>query len=83
MSAGVPAGAARPNHVTASKPGKPRSAMVGTSGMSGARCEDVTASARILPLRTWPISVGTDDRYMSICPPIRSLEACAAPLYGT
>ncbi|MNV76109.1 hypothetical protein D3C71_1694430 [compost metagenome] len=66
MSLGVPAGAANPNQVTASKPGKPRSAMVGTSGISGTRCAEVTASARILPLRTWPISVGTDDRYMSI-----------------
>ncbi|MNI74016.1 hypothetical protein D3C77_564100 [compost metagenome] len=35
-----------------------------------------------MPLRMWPISVGTDDRYMSICPPIKSLEAWAAPLYG-
>ena len=51
MSFGVPAGASRPNHGTASKPGKPDSAMVGRSGASAERLIEVMASARNFPSR--------------------------------
>src|SRR5271169_3611727 len=40
-SFGVPAGASRPNHGTASKPGNPDSAMVGRSGASAERLIEV------------------------------------------
>ena len=52
IGAGVPAGASSPNHDIASKPGKPDSAMVGSSGMLGERMSDVTARARKVPART-------------------------------
>src|SRR5437667_10028551 len=45
-SFGVPAGASRPNHGTASKPGNPVSAMVGRSGASAERLIEVMASAQ-------------------------------------
>ena len=82
MAAGVPAGASTPNQVTASKPLNPDSASVGTSGSCAERWAEVMAMTLSLPLRTWPSSVGTDDMYRSICPPIRSVMAWAAPLYG-
>ena len=53
MGAGVFAGAKMPNQTIASKPGKPCSATVGTSGRSGERFELVTASARSLPCLTY------------------------------
>src|SRR5258706_7007133 len=49
IGAGVPAGARMPNHELASKPGRPDSAIVGTSGSAGARLSEVTATARTLP----------------------------------
>ncbi|MNJ62152.1 hypothetical protein D3C77_579810 [compost metagenome] len=42
-------GAHRPYQVLISKPGKPDSAMVGTSGSSSTRREVVTATARSFP----------------------------------
>src|SRR5262249_19311496 len=49
-SFGVPAGATSACQVVASKPGKPDSAMVGTSGNTAVRLSVVIASARIVPL---------------------------------
>src|SRR5665213_496871 len=43
---GVLAGATRPNHDDASKPGTPASSMVGNSGNNGDRAWPATASAR-------------------------------------
>ena len=48
-SAGVPVGATIAYHAVASKPAKPASCTVITSGRLGARALDVTASARSLP----------------------------------
>src|SRR5262249_41127178 len=47
---GGPAGATSACQVVASKPGKPDSAMVGTSGNTAVRLSVVIASARIVPL---------------------------------
>ena len=80
MSLGVPAGATKPNQVTASKSFTPDSAMVGTWGRSSTRLSEVTAIGRILPVLIWPISVGTEDRYSSTRPLTTSVAAWAAPL---
>ena len=52
MAGGVPAGAIMPHHGSMVAAGWPSSAMLGTSGKSGSRCGDVTASARKVPCRT-------------------------------
>src|ERR1700686_1939147 len=49
ISGGVPAGASRPNQTLVSKPGRPASAMVGTSGVIAARLDCATASATSSP----------------------------------
>src|SRR5450830_354755 len=46
---GVPAGTTKAAQEVTTKSFKPASAMVGTSGMVGQRCAEVTASARIFP----------------------------------
>ena len=48
-SGGVPLGTRMPSQPLASKPGKPDSATVGTSGNAGLRVADVTARPRTLP----------------------------------
>ena len=50
--AGVPAGANKPTHASSSKPGRPASATVGTSGSIGWRVLPVTAKAFSLPCCT-------------------------------
>src|SRR2546426_530899 len=50
ISGGVLAGANRPFHDSASKPGKPDSANVGTLGSWGRRLTEATAMGRGLPL---------------------------------
>src|SRR5688572_31064629 len=55
---GTPAGVHSPCHEITSKPGKPDSAMVGTSGTSGLRVEEVTPSMRSFPPRVEPMSEG-------------------------
>src|ERR1700682_6278780 len=83
IGAGVPAGASTPNQELASKPGSPLSLMVGMSGSTGARFNEVTAIARNLP----PLICGSADGRLSnmICtwPPTRSVSAGELPLYGT
>lgn len=59
--AGVPAGKVMPNQVTASKPAKPCSATVATSGMSGERWAVVMARPLTLPVRTWPSKDAIDE----------------------
>ena len=49
MSAGVPAGAATYHQGAASKPAKPCSAMVGTSGRANQRLAELTPSAFSVP----------------------------------
>ena len=80
---GVPLGAKKPNHEPASKPGKPLSATVGTSGMRaralGAGHRDARAACR-------PGCAGSTDGMVAnmncMRPASRSLSA-SAPLYGT
>ena len=81
MSRGVPAGAKRPNHATVSKPGSV-SATAGRSGTSGERWAVVTASARTRPALMWPIAGGRLPMNIATCPPITSVSAGVAPLYG-
>ena len=49
-AAGVPLGAKKPSHSDTSKPGKPDSATVGTSGSDGSRFAVLIASDRSLPV---------------------------------
>ena len=53
MGLGVAAGATKPYQTDASKPGKPDSAMVGTSGNMELRLGLNTAKTLSLPLLTW------------------------------
>ena len=66
MSGGVLAEANKAHQAGASNPGKPASAMVGTSGNSGTRLSDVTAKGRMRLLsmcgllkNTVPMAKGT------------------------
>ena len=69
MSSGVPAGAAMPHQLDAMKPGKPDSAMVGTSGSIGMRCSVATARAVSLPSRKLLPTAAkpTGKSWMSFC----------------
>ena len=81
--AGVAAGATTPYQVPVSKPGRPDSAIVGTSGRMATRLSDDTASGRILPAFTCGIRVTMLSNCAWNTPPSRSLVAGALPLYGT
>src|SRR3977135_2307230 len=83
ISAGVLAGANRPYQLPAAEPGTPASATVGRSGNAGERSADVTASARNCPPAISDAALATVVNISSILPPIRSVMAGAAPLYGT
>jgi hypothetical protein len=78
----VPLGAKKPNHEPASKPGKPRSATVGTSGMERERLTLVTAMARSLPAWMCWITEGMVANMNWMRPASRSFSA-SAPRYGT
>src|SRR5439155_25385816 len=54
---GVADGAQIIVHPTASKPGTPDSAIVGTSGNAGTRAVELTPSARTLPALMWPTTL--------------------------
>src|SRR5262249_27235993 len=79
-SAGLPAGAAIPYQPVTSKPGRPLSATVGTSGASCERLVEVTASARSLPEAARGIALTAGANIMRICPLRRSVIAGTAPL---
>ncbi len=51
IASGVAAGTSSPNQAETSRPGKPSSAKVGTSGSVASRCFDITASALRRPSR--------------------------------
>src|SRR4029453_17843883 len=76
------AGASTPNHDEASKPGRPASATVGTSGSAGARVADVTASGRSFPALICGSDGGRLSNISCTWPPSRSCSAGALPLYG-
>ena len=68
IAGGVPAGITKPVSVSASWPGTPASAMVGTSGMVGERLVAVTARPRSLPSLISPMVGGsavTADRRLA------------------
>ena len=80
---GVPAGASRPSHVTASKPGTPASLKVGSSGASGERVAVVMASALACPFLAKASAVAMLSNCMSMRLPARSSSDWLLPLYGT
>jgi hypothetical protein len=57
---------------SASTPGRPASAVLGTSGSSGLRAPPGTASARSRPLRMWSSTEGTVAKVICTWPEIRS-----------
>ena len=59
MAGGVPVGAKSPCQDKASKPGSAASAIVGTSGRSGLRADEVTPIARIVPAWICGIRIGS------------------------
>ena len=78
-SGGVRLGAIRPNQGFTSKSAKPASAMVGMLANEAARFALVTAIGCSVPLRIDPATDGRLVKTRSICPPIRSFSAGAAP----
>jgi hypothetical protein len=83
ISGGVPARTTMPYHDVTSKPGKPLSATVGTSGNWGLRVEPAMASATSLPLFTCCRMVEMPANIICTLPPSKSFTAGAMPLYGT
>ena len=84
IGAGVPAGARTPYQSVSSYPGTPASAMVGSSGNTGARVALVTPKARSLRDRMCGATPGTPPNNIDICPPRSSINAAPTPdLYGT
>ena len=79
---GVPAGAAKPVHATNSKPSRPTSLVVGTSGSDLRRTAPVTASARSRPDLMCGSSTLGFSIMKVICPPNKPATALAPPLYG-
>jgi hypothetical protein len=63
----------------ASKPGRPLSPTVGTSGSSGERAAVEMASAFSLPPRTWPSTAAIVSNITSTRPAIRSGWAALLP----
>ena len=79
-SLGVFAGANTTYHALISKPGKPASIMVGTSGASGERLALVTARALSAPDLTCGSDVLMVSNIIDTWPPSRSFSAGALPL---
>ena len=80
IAGGVLAGAIKLYQFVARYPGKPSSAMVGTSGKSAARLEPVTASARSFPALINGIAVGALAKIAWISPPNKPFIAGPPPL---
>ncbi|MNS52612.1 hypothetical protein D3C72_853330 [compost metagenome] len=80
MGLGVAAGARMPNHVPISKPFRPASSMVGTSGSTLERLAVVTASARSLPALMCGSTGVSVSKDMVTCPPSRSVVSGPLPL---
>ena len=77
------AGASRPPQEVASKPGKPCSATVFTSGSSRTRAPEPTAIGSSVPARMCGITATRSENIAGTWPPIRSVTAGALPRYGT
>src|SRR3989442_11088189 len=82
-SRGVCAGARMPTPELKLPPGKPGSAMVGTSGEAGERLPGRTASASSRPSRIWPTAVVSGVQVNWVLPPIVSVSDSGEPLSGT
>src|ERR1039458_8056329 len=80
ISGGVPAGAITPPHDTDSKPGRPDSVTVGTSGSEGIRLALVTAIARSLPDLTFGIAAIAVGNATAMAPDITSVRLGVSPL---
>src|SRR5262249_55119261 len=80
ISVGRPAGPYRPNHDTASNPGSPLSATVGTSGRPSRRLAAPTARMRTLPAFHCGTALPTLMNMSWIWPAITSVRAGVAPL---
>ena len=80
IGCGVPAGAMKPTHKVAWKPGTPASSSVGTSGRMAERTLPLVASARTRPDAMIGAMVGTLSNSNWICPPRMSLRAPVEPL---
>src|SRR4029453_192447 len=70
MSAGIPRGPESANQTSATSDAKPCSAKVGTSGKSGTRLRDVTASARTFPPRIVPAADVSAVQVTAMWPPM-------------
>jgi hypothetical protein len=81
-SRGVPAGATKPFHATASKPAKPLSAIVGRSFICGQRLGPVTASGRMRPAWISGSSEVGFDMIICTSPAAAACTAGGAPLNG-
>ncbi|MNV70560.1 hypothetical protein D3C71_1635320 [compost metagenome] len=83
MGLGVPAGATIPPQETTSKPFRPDSSTVGTSGRTGTRLALVAPSTLTWPERMKGSTPATLSIITSSCPPAISTTACWPLLYGT
>ena len=83
MSAGIFAGPERPKKLSSTSLPWPDSTTVGTSGASGERCADVTASGLIWPLLKNGTKAVMTSMPTGITPEIRSVVIGAPPRYGT
>ena len=79
IASGVPAGAIRAYHDTASKPGMPASAMVGRPGMASLRFALAMPSARSSPLSISGLAVESCANIMVTSPRSTSVSAGATP----
>ena len=77
---GVFAGAINPFHRLETKPGKPDSSMVGTSGSTGERRAELTASARSFPSRASGTTMCSGLNIIVMRPLRRSGTADTTPL---
>src|SRR5260221_10739123 len=83
IAGGVPAGAIRPNHGTASKSAYPASIIVGRSGAAAERLTRVTAKARRRPSRTGASTFETLPNASVTRPASRSGSIAVVPRYAT
>src|SRR5262249_20708273 len=79
VARGVPAGPMSPTQAPPWSAANPTSAEVGTSGSTGFRCGDNTASAHTCPDSACSRVSATTSNIMSTCPATTSCSASAAP----
>ena len=77
--AGVPVGTAHSDHEVTTRSGKPASAKVGVSGVTGERWAPVEATGFSLPALTWPISESMLATQSGTWPASTSATEAAAP----